>query len=351
MNGWRASIVLFAVGRCAAAAPRVKAIKLAVTNPAGARRTAEDVVVPVSALRRIAPDFSAAGLIVTSSGARTLEEDSRTLETVEVPSQADDLDGDGKADEIAFQIDLEAHQTRIVTLAYGEQPLMLRIRSKYPQRTNAKFAKRYEGPGWESEETAWRVYFDARNAIDLFGKRRPGLDLDLFASPEYVYHMESGQGRDIYGIGKALGVGGIGALVNGAALPVADVAVAPVARGERGAGALDRGAGLQGLEDRRPDRGSDQPDYAMGRRARLPTRHHAGGRRRLGAGDRVAEEAGRESCGRKREGEGAGDVGAPGGGLGRPRRRPRIWRMRTWASRSRFRPKPRGRPARTPTTS
>ena len=95
---------------------------------------------------------------------------------------------------------------------------------KYPQRTDAKFATRYEGPGWESEETAWRIYFDTRNAIDLYGKRRPGLYLDLFSSPEYVYHMEGPFGRDIYGIGKALGVAGIGALVDGKAQPVAEVA-------------------------------------------------------------------------------------------------------------------------------
>ncbi len=206
------------------AAPRMKVIKLAVTNPGAAARPAENVAVPVAALKRIASDFSAGSAIVTTSAASTLEQDARTLETTELPSQADDLDGDGKYDEIAFQIDLGPHQTRIVTIAYGETAAMLRIRSKYPQRTNAKFATRYEGPGWESEETAWRIYFDARNAIDLYGKRRPGLYLDLFSAPEYVYHMEGPFGRDIYGIGKALGVAGIGALIDGKALPVAEVA-------------------------------------------------------------------------------------------------------------------------------
>ena len=48
--------------------------------------------------------------------------------------------------------------------------------------------------------------------------------LELFASPEYVYHQESPLGRDIYGIGKALGVAGIGALVDGKVTAVADVA-------------------------------------------------------------------------------------------------------------------------------
>jgi unsaturated chondroitin disaccharide hydrolase len=216
-------LVALALALSAQAAPRMKVVKLAVTNPTASARLAEDIVVSVGALKRIAPDFSAGNAIVTTSAAATLDQDAVTLETTELPSQADDLDADGKYDEIAFQIDLAPHQTRIVTIAYGEIPAMLRIRSKYPQRTYAKFATRYEGPGWESEETAWRIYFDARNAIDLFGKRRPGLYLDLFSSPEYVYHMEGPFGRDIYGIGKALGVAGIGALVDGKAQPVAEV--------------------------------------------------------------------------------------------------------------------------------
>ncbi|MGB9456338.1 MAG: DUF4861 family protein [Bryobacteraceae bacterium] len=213
-----------ALSSAASAASRIEVVKLAVTNPAPETRVAEDVVVPVAAIKRIAPDFAAGSTIVTSSDAATLDEDTRILQTVEIPSQADDLDGDGKYDEIAFQIDLKPHQTRIVTIAWGEPAAIQRLRSDYPRRTYARFATHYEGPGWESEHTAWRIYFDKRNAIDLFGKRRPGLYLDLFASPEYVYHRESPLGRDIYGIGKSIGPGGIGVLVNGQAEHVADVA-------------------------------------------------------------------------------------------------------------------------------
>ena len=206
------------------AADRVKVLKLAVSNPGSVERVAEDVVVDINALKKVAPDFSAGSVIVTTSDASTVDEDARTLQTVELPSQADDLDGDGKLDEIAFQIDLDPHQTRIVTLAYGDAATMQRIRGAYPKRTAALFARHYEGPAWESEHAAWRIYFDKRNAIDLYGKRRPGLYLDVFAAPEYVYHQESPFGRDIYGIGKSLGVGGIGAIVYGKVTSVADVA-------------------------------------------------------------------------------------------------------------------------------
>ena len=219
---WRLLATL-ALASAACAAPGIEVVKLAIANPCSEARMAEDIAVPVAAIKRIAPDFAAGSVIVTTSDAATLDEDARTLQTVELPSQADDLDGDGRYDEIAFQIDLKPHQTRIVTIAWGEPAAIQRLRSEYPKRTYARFATHYEGPGWESEHTAWRIYFDKRNAIDLWGKRRPGLYLDLFASPEYGYHRESPLGRDIYAIGNSVGPGGIGVLVDGQAEHVAGV--------------------------------------------------------------------------------------------------------------------------------
>jgi len=207
----------------ATAAPRIKVLKLSVTNPTNETRAAEDIVVSVSDLTRIAPDFQAGDAIVTTSEASTLEEDARTLQTIELPSQADDLDGDNKYDELAFQIDLKPRQTRIVTIAYGETATIQRLRSDYPRRTAAKFTMKFDGLGWESEATAWRIYFDQRNAIDVWGKRRPGLYLEMFGAPGYVYHWDSPLGRDIYRIGESIGIGAVAALVDGKAARVSDV--------------------------------------------------------------------------------------------------------------------------------
>src|SRR2546423_5056286 len=217
------ALALFVLPAISTAAPRLKVIKLAVTNPTNQARPQEDIVVSVAALKRIAPDFKAGAVIVTTSNAATLDEDARTLETQDLASQADGLGGDGKFDEIAFQITLGANQTRIVTIAYGDAATMQRLRSDYPRRAYAKFATKFEGMGWESELAAWRLYFDPRNAIDLYGKRRAGLYLDLFGAPEYDYHEESPFGRDIYKIGDALGIGAVGALVDGKVVKVADV--------------------------------------------------------------------------------------------------------------------------------
>src|SRR5713226_2632953 len=205
------------------AAPRLKVLKLSVTNPTDELRLDEDIVVGVAELKKIAADFKAGDVIVTTSDAATLEEDARTLQTIELPSQADDLDGDNKYDELAFQIDLKPRQTRIVTIAYGDTATIQRLRSDYPKRTAAKFTMKFDGLAWESEATAWRIYFDKRNAIDFYGKRRPGLYLEMFGAPEYVYHWESPLGRDIYRIGDAIGIGAVAALVDGKVVKVSDV--------------------------------------------------------------------------------------------------------------------------------
>ncbi|HEY2973248.1 MAG TPA: DUF4861 family protein [Pyrinomonadaceae bacterium] len=217
-----AAVVCFSTNAVLARS-RIKVIKLAVTNPTNENRPAEDIVVSVAELKRIAEDFKAGDAIVTTSNAATLEEDARTLETAELPSQADDLDGDHKLDELAFQIALLPRQTRIVTIAFGDPVTIARLRSNYAPQTHAKFATTFEGLAWESNVNAWRIYFDKRNAIDLFGKRRPGLYLELFGQPEYNYHEESPFGRDIYKIGDALGIGAVGVLADGKVVKVADV--------------------------------------------------------------------------------------------------------------------------------
>jgi unsaturated chondroitin disaccharide hydrolase len=191
------------------AASRVKVVKLSVTNPSDDARPLEPIVLKVADLKAVAPDFSPSSFVVTATDATSVEQDARLAVAAEQPSQADDVDGDGDADEIAFQIALAPKQTRLVTIAYGDYDTLLRLRAPYPARTAAAYAQKYEGLGWESELLAWRVYFDARNAVDLFGKRRPGLQLALYASPDYDYHRESPYGRDVYKNGDALGIGSV----------------------------------------------------------------------------------------------------------------------------------------------
>jgi unsaturated rhamnogalacturonyl hydrolase len=207
--------------------PSRKTVRVAVTNPSRERRV-EDVVLRVAEIQRMAPDFNAVGAVVIADDARAPSAEPPTADAADparqLPSQADDLDGDGRPDELAFQIELQPRQTRTVAITYGGPAGLATPRADYPKRTDARFAKHYDGMGWESETTAWRLYFDKRNAIDLWGKRKPGLYLETFAAADYKYQEESPLGRDIYNVGKSLGAGGVGAWIDGHAIPVTEVA-------------------------------------------------------------------------------------------------------------------------------
>jgi hypothetical protein len=200
-----------------------KSIKISVGNTTNFARAAADVVLSIQDLRKLASDFTPGSVMVTCTAAATLEEDARIAESVELPSQVDDLDGDNKGDELAFQIDLAPRQTRIVTISYGAPDRILRLRSEYPERTNALFSSKIEGLGWESDRIAFRLYFDPRNDIDIYGKRSRSLQLKLFAAPDYPYHAESPEGRDIFRIGDAIGIGAVAAWVDGKVVKAADV--------------------------------------------------------------------------------------------------------------------------------
>jgi len=205
------------------AEPHLKSIKIAITNPTDENRPAEDIVLSIAEIKKIAPDFYAGSQIVTATDASTVAEDAAILHATELPSQVDGIETDLKPDELAFQIDLKPHQTRIVTVTWGPPDRIFRLRGDYEQQTNALFTKKIDGMGWESKRDSFRLYFDKRNAVDLYGKPRPTLQLQRYATPGYVYHNYSPDGRDIYLVADALGIGAPAAWINGTAEHVADV--------------------------------------------------------------------------------------------------------------------------------
>lgn len=153
--------------------------------------------------------------------------------------QHDDLNRDGKWDEVAFLLHLEPRQTLQLTLsavrrkpAAGVQSRAhVRMRKKNPDNTfgplldsvsvgkatpPTDFTQQKlppyltEGPAWESDKVAFRVYMDTRNTKDIFGKRTSTLMMDTVGVlPENSYHHLSDWGMDILAVGKSLGAGGI----------------------------------------------------------------------------------------------------------------------------------------------
>ncbi|MDB4293230.1 DUF4861 domain-containing protein [Maribacter sp.] len=77
--------------------------------------------------------------------------------------------------------------------------------------TDHSYYVRYEGPGWESSKVGYRLYFDWRNAIDVFGKRVDTMVLSKIGLDNYdSYHEEAPWGQDILKAGKSLGIGSYG---------------------------------------------------------------------------------------------------------------------------------------------
>jgi len=76
----------------------------------------------------------------------------------------------------------------------------------------------FEGPGWESEKAAYRLYLDNRNRTDIFGKKRPELVLekigkgDLISDSKESYTKMQEWGMDIFKVGYSLGIGSIATL-------------------------------------------------------------------------------------------------------------------------------------------
>src|ERR1039457_1641701 len=94
----RCALTLALAAAALDAAPRIQRIQLSIANPAPIART-ENVVLPVAQLARIAPGFNAANAIVVATDAANFAADARVMQAAELPSQADDLDGDGRSEE------------------------------------------------------------------------------------------------------------------------------------------------------------------------------------------------------------------------------------------------------------
>jgi hypothetical protein len=124
----------------ASGAQRIKNIEVAVADPSSTVRSAADIVFPIAEIRKVAPDFTPGALIMTVTDRSTLEEEAAVLQTEELPSQVDDLDGDGQADELAFQVDLAALRSQIVTISCGTgiaSGACVAITSREPRRFSA----------------------------------------------------------------------------------------------------------------------------------------------------------------------------------------------------------------------
>lgn len=158
----------------------------------------------------------------------------------DLPSQTDDLDGDGQWDELAFLATLPGKNEQLVQVTFVEPSAL----PTYPVRTNIRFAKKplksegpfvemteetrpaehtkpkptiyyqMEGPAWENDLVGFRLYFDPRNGKDIFGKQTKEMVMDEVGLEENYHELQS-WGMDILKVGNSLGAGALAMEVEG----------------------------------------------------------------------------------------------------------------------------------------
>ena len=182
-----------------------------VTNPDGKVRQDEPVVIPVSA---------------SWVKSATVYADGK-----EIPSQMDDLDRDGRVEELAFVVDLAPREQKELRIVYSDKSVAA---DRYPSRVHAQmFLKdpktkeliakdvvtatednmynklHHHGPAFESDMIAYRIYFDKKQTIDIYGKKNKGLELAETMWYPTDEQLAKGMGDDIIRVFGSVGVGAL----------------------------------------------------------------------------------------------------------------------------------------------
>lgn len=154
----------------------------------------------------------------------------------EIPSQIDDLDRNLRNDELAFVADIGAKGKKTVTVElYSEK----QAERNYPRRTYGDMIMRdnkakvkngfrsyihslsapedvdafhllhHHGADFESELTAYRVYFDQRQTFDLYGKKNKQLELEASQFYPDDKQLAEGYGDDVLWAGQTVGLGAL----------------------------------------------------------------------------------------------------------------------------------------------
>ena len=206
-------LALLAGELSASAQGQEKKIEVIVENPWNAEKVDEPVVIDLSSL--------GAGLTVKSA---TVFDG-----TNEIPSQLDDMNGDTRADELAFVINLPASgkKTLNVTLSslksdktyparvYAEMLLRTSKKNKYAKgyaiyadgASDTYNVQHHHGAAFESELVAYRIYFNEKQTTDLYGKFHKGLELEESQFYPTGEQLKRGFGDDVIKVNSSCGAG------------------------------------------------------------------------------------------------------------------------------------------------
>jgi hypothetical protein len=200
---------------------------IAITNATNIERTDELIVLQRSELENKLGTIPAGKFVTVTSASQP------------VVVQYDDVDGDGNWDELAFLYSFKQNEKAGFSLSIADAPVTIKAVTRAHVRHRKKntndsfgpvvikdtmpignkptdFSKQplppylTEGPTWENDKVAFRLYFDTRNGKDVFGKLIPGMVMDTVgANYNNSYHGLSNWGMDVLHVGKSLGAGSI----------------------------------------------------------------------------------------------------------------------------------------------
>ncbi|WP_455498145.1 DUF4861 domain-containing protein [Coprobacter sp.] len=193
-------------GLCLQAQPTTKVYK--VRNNSNEKLTDAAIVLPIQ-------NKSVKGITVYCQGK-------------EIASQLDDLNQDGIADEIIFLSDFKRKEKKEFTILFSEKPFP---ENRYTARVHAQMFKKekdksitpiteassptgtlynklhHHGPAFESEFIAYRIYFDKKQTVDVYGKFYKQLELSRSLWYPTDEQLKEGFGDDILRVSGSTGVG------------------------------------------------------------------------------------------------------------------------------------------------
>ena len=195
------------------AAAQPKTILVTVTNSLQQERRDEPVIIRLNDLRKLR--FNILDAAVTDGNR-------------EVPCQLDDLDSDGRNDELVWTTNLKAGEKKVfqvqlsaVAGSHNDRPRVYADMMLDDKKGKHPFITCLEAPGssylysdlyhhgaaFESELTAYRIYFDHRQNIDIYGKQLRRLEL----ADTHFYTTAEQQlqqyGNDVLWAGNSIGCG------------------------------------------------------------------------------------------------------------------------------------------------
>ncbi|MBO5002016.1 MAG: DUF4861 family protein, partial [Prevotella sp.] len=158
-----------------------------------------------------------------------------TLNGKEIPCQLDDINGDKRMDELCFLADMERKSKKVFSITLceeGEQKeytpevyveMLLTNRKvkstnkqdlyiselKVDRGVNPYWMLHHHGAAFENSMVGYRIYFDHRQTIDIYGKYKEGLELrDTQFYPD-EQQKAAGYGDDVLWVGQTFGLGAL----------------------------------------------------------------------------------------------------------------------------------------------